>query len=310
MKAVVCTRYGPPEVLQIQELAQPKPRDNEVLVKILATSVHIGDCKIRSLKPGMGPVKDFFFKPMMRIMLGFRGPRKNILGMEFSGTVEAVGGSVSKYQVGDEVFAANDLQFGAYAEYTCIPEDGIISHKPSNMSWGEAAVMPNGCMTALMILRKANIQPDQKVLIYGASGSVGTYALQVAKHSCAEVTCVCSTSNLEMVRSLGADRVIDYTKEDLTLDPQAYDVVFDAVGKLHPSQVKTALKEGGVHLNVLSSSNDIKLVQKDLLYLKDLVEQGHLISVIDRTYSIDQIVEAHHYVDKGHKKGNVVVNVV
>jgi len=309
MKAVICTRYGPPEVLQIQDVPQPTPRDNDVLVKIHATSVHIGDCKIRSLKPGMGPVKDFFFKPMMRIMLGFRGPRKSILGMEFSGTVEAIGGSVTKYRVGDEVFAANDLQFGAYAEYTCIPEDGIISHKPANMSWGEAAVMPNGCMTALMILRKANIQPGQKVLIYGASGSVGTYAVQVAKHAGAEVIGICSTSNLDMVSSLGADRVIDYSKEGFTLDSGSYDVVFDAVGKIPPPKAKTALNEGGVYLNVLSSSNDITLVQKDLLYLKDMVEQGHIKSVIDRTFSIDQIVEAHHYVDQGHKKGNVVVNL-
>jgi len=309
MKAIVCTKYGPPEVLQLREVEKPEPLENEVLVKIHATSAHIGDCKIRSLKPGMGKVIDVFFKPMMRIMLGFFGPRKNILGMELAGKVESVGKTVTRFQPGDEIFAANDMQFGAYAEFTCLPEEGIISIKPNNMSFGEAAVLPNGCMTALMLLRMARIQPGHKVLIYGASGSVGTYAVQLAKYFGAEVTGVCSTSNIEMVKSLGA-ATIDYTQEDFTRSAETYDVIFDAVGKVPAAQAKKPLKNEGVYLNVLTTSSKMKLITEDLVYLKDLVEKGHLISVIDRSYPLVEMVEAHRYVDQGHKKGNVVITVI
>src|SRR5512136_1401123 len=200
MKAVICTKYGPPEVLKIIEVEKPVPRNHEVLIKTIATTVHIGDTKVRRLEPGLGPVKDFFFKPLMRIMVGFKGPRKKILGMELAGDIEAIGKKVTLFKIGDPVFASTEFRFGTYAQYCCIPEDGILAIKPNNMSYEEAAPVSNGGLTALINLRKANIQKGQKVLIYGASGSVGTYAVQIAKHFGAEVTGVCSTANLKMVK--------------------------------------------------------------------------------------------------------------
>ncbi len=309
MKAIICTKYGPPELLRVEEIQKPFPRDNEVLVKVHATTVHIGDSKIRRLKPGLGPVKDFFFKPIMRIMLGFRGPRMKILGMELAGDIESVGKDVKQFKPGDPVFAATGRGMGAYAEYKCIPEKGVMAHKPINMSYGEAAAVPNGCLTALLILRKARIQPGQKVLIYGASGSVGTFAVQLAIYFGAEVTGVCSTTNLEMVKSLGARNIIDYTKADFTRNAETYDVIFDAVGKVPPALAKKSLKDSGHYLNVLTTSNSIKFMTEDLIYLKDLIEAGNLKSVMDRSYPLEEIVEAHKYVDQGHKKGNVAITV-
>ncbi len=309
MKAVVCTKYGPPEVLKIKEVKKPFPKPNEVLIKILATTVHIGDTKIRRLEPGLGPVNDFFFKPIMRIIVGFTGPRKKILGMELSGEIEAAGKDVTLFKVGDPVFASTEFKFGAYAQYCCIPENGILAMKPANMSHEEAAPVSNGGITALIHLRKANIRKGQKVLIYGASGSVGTYAIQIAKYFGAEVTAVCSTTNMEMVKSLGADKVIDYTQQDFTQSGENYDVIYDAVGKIESSKRKKSLKKTGIYLNVFSMSGNIKLKVEDLYTLKELCEAGKLRTVIDKRYPMEEIVEAHKYVDKGHKKGNVVITM-
>ncbi len=309
MKAVICTKYGPPEVLQINEVEKPVPKPNEVLIKILATTVHIGDTKIRRFEPGLGPVKDFFFKPIMRMIVGFTGPRKKILGMELSGEIEAAGKDVTLFKIGDPVFASTEFRFGAYAQYCCIPERGIIAIKPTNITHEEAAPVSNGGITALIHLRQANINKDQKVLIYGASGSVGTYAIQIAKYFGAEVRAVCSSANLELVRSLGADKAIDYTKEDFTLNGETYDVIYDAVGKIEYSKRKKSLSKSGHYINVLSPKGNIKLKVEDLYVLKELCEAGKLRTVIDKIYPMEEIVEAHRYVDKGHKKGNVVITI-
>ena len=309
MKVVVCTKYGSPEVLQLEEAEKPAPKDNEVLIKIHATTVHIGDTKIRRLEPGMGSVRDLFIKFMMRVMIGFSGPRKKILGMELAGEIEALGKNVTLFKQGDAVFGSTEFKFGTYAEYCCMPEDGVLAIKPSGMSYEEAAPVSNGALTALLNLRKANIQKGQRVLIYGASGSVGTYAIQLAKYFETEVTGVCSTVNLEMVKSLGADKVIDYTQKDFTKSGEDYDIVFDAVGKISPSKRKKSLAKSGVYIDVLAMSNNHKLKVEDLHTLKELCETGRLRSVIDKCYPMEEIVDAHRYVDKGHKKGNVVITL-
>ena len=245
----------------------------------------------------------------MRFMIGFRGPRKKVLGMELAGEIEATGKDVTLFKTGDKVFAATEMTFGAYAEYKCMSENSVLAKIPANKSYEEAAPIPNGGITALRFLRIANLQKDQKILIYGASGSVGTYAVQLAKHMGAEVVGVCGTSNLDMVRLLGADKVIDYTQGDFTKGPEMYDVIFDAVGKTSHSECKNNLKPTGVYLNVLKSSGGLKLKNEELMFLQKLFTKGEIKSVIDRRYSLDQIVEAHHYVDKGHKKGNVIITV-
>ncbi len=307
MKAVICPKYGPPEVLEIREVAKPLPKDHEICIKVHATTVHIGDTKLRSLKPGLGPVKDFFFKPLMRIIVGFNGPRKKILGMDLAGEIESVGNKVSKFKVGDPIFASTALNFGAYAEYCCLPEDGAIAIKPSNLSYEEAAPISNGGLTALLNLRKAKIQKGQKVLIYGASGSVGTYAVQLAKYFETDVTAACSKTNIEMVKSLGADKVIDYTLNDFTQNGETYDIIFDAVGKIEKAKRKKSLTASGVYIDVLDLGSNFKLKAEDLNFLKDLFQAGKLKTVIDKRYPLSEIVEAHRYVDKGHKKGHVIV---
>jgi len=305
MKAIVYEKYGLPDVLQIKEVEKPIPKDNEVLVKIHATTVTIGDVIVRK---GEHPDSKFFTL-MLHLVFGIKKPRRSILGMEIAGEVEEVGKQVTKFKKNDKVFGSTfGLKFGGYAEYKCFPEDGILEIKPINTTYEEAATVPGGGMTALHCLRKGNIQKGTKILINGASGAVGTNSVQIAKYFGAEVTGVCSSSNLELVKSLGADSAIDYGKEDFTLMDESFDVVFDAVAKLPPSHAKKALKKGGVYINVLKHSGGKEKIE-DLIFLKQLIENGELKPVIDRCYPLEQISEAHRYVEKGHKKGNVVITL-
>lgn len=306
MKAFVYTQYGPPEVLHLANIPKPAPRDHEVLVKVCATTVTIGDTIMRSLNL---PIHGWQ-KIMGRLILGWNKPRRPILGMELAGEVDSVGRNVTRFKPGDPVFASTfDVDFGGYAEYKCLPENGVIAIKPANLTYAEAAAVPGGGQTAWHCLKKGKIQPGQKILIYGASGAVGTFAVQLASRRFgAEVTGVCSGANLELVKSLGAAQVLDYTQQDFTQSGEAYDVIFDAVGKLSPAQAKKALKPGGIYINVHADSNGGEKTEYMLL-LKDLIEAGLLKPVIDRVYPFEQMIAAHRYVEQGHKKGNVAITL-
>lgn len=305
MKAVIYTQYGAPDVLKLVEIDKPTPKDQEILVKIHATTVTSGDVRLRA-----SDFPPLFWLPA-RLIFGLFKPKKTILGHELSGTVEAKGKDVKKFQVGDEVFGTTTmLNTGSYAEYTCLPEKwkhGVVALKPTNMNFKEAAALPVGGMTALFLLEKAKISQSQSVLVYGASGSVGTYAVQIAKHLEAKVTGVCSTANVDMVKSLGADEVIDYKQEDYTTLGHKFDVVFDAVGKISKAKAKKVLKSDGTFVSVQMLTSE---KEEHLLKLKALAESGEIKPFIDQYYSLEELGSAHAYVDQGRKKGNVVIEVI
>lgn len=323
MRAIICMRYGPPEVLQPAEVEDPVPKDNEVLIRVHATTVTMGDCELRRF--------DFpaWMRPLARIGFGVRGPRRQILGQELSGTVVSAGKNVSRFREGDEVFAATGFRLGAYAEYACLPGNGAIANKPSNMSFEEAAAVPVGGLTALHFLKKAHIQEGQEVLINGAGGTIGTFAVQIAKSLGASVVAVDRGEKLDMLRSLGADGVIDHTSKDFTRSGKSYDVIFDVVGKSPFPGSLSSLKENGYYLQanpglshltrgrLTSLKGGRKVVTsagedrpEDLEALRDLIEAGQVRSVIDRRYPLEQMVEAHRYVESGRKQGNVVITVM
>ncbi len=318
MKAVECTKYGGVEFLKLVEIEKPSPKESEVLIKIHATSVTSGDARIRRADPFL-----------IRLIFGCKKPRKSVLGVVVSGEIEAVGKSVTKFKVGDQVFGSAGMNFGAHAEYVSVSENGVLALKPSSISYEEAAAIPFGATAALHFLKTANIQQGQKVLIYGASGAIGTLAVQLAKNQGAIVTGVCSTSNIKMVKALGADKVIDYTLEDFTKNGETYDVIFDTVGKSSFWGALKSLNKNG-HLLMASAgmgllmgsaivspfinkkiaSGIIEETADDLNFIKLLIESGKLKAVIDKTYSLEQIAMAHNHVDQGHKKGNVIIRIL
>ena len=318
MKAIAWTKYGAPEVLKLKEFEKPSPKNKEVLIKIHASSVTVGDCRLRAFKMPMG-----FWLPT-RLVFGLIKPRNPILGMDISGEIESVGKDVKLFKEGDKVYGTTGMRLGANAEYTCLPENSALVKKPNNMSYEQAVATVFGGLTAIHFLRdKANIQRGQKVLINGASGAVGTASIQLAKYFGTEVTGICSTSNIELVTSLGAKKVIDYTKEDFTKNKESYDVILDTVGNLSLPQCEKSLKKQGklILINTGLLTNLLSVIKKNLIcgvageskeglnFLKERVEAGDFKAVVDRTYPLEQTAEAHRYVDTGHKKGNVVISV-
>lgn len=330
MKAVVYEKYGPPDVFELQEVGKPTPKDNEILIKIHATSVNIGDLWARNFK-AISPRKFTMPLPLWlpsRMYFGLSKPNINILGSEFSGKVEATGRAVKRFKKGDPIFGYRGQSMGAYAEYLCMPEEGLVAAKPANMTFEEAAVVPYGALTALNLLRNVNLQKGQKVLINGASGGIGSAAVQLARYYGAEVTGVCGTQRVDFVKSLGADKVIDYTKEDFTRNGERYDLIFDIPGKSSFSHCKDSLNPNGrilyasfkmkqlLEMLWTSRIGDKKVIcalsgekPVDLHFIKELVEAGKIRSIIDRCYPLEQAAEAHRYVETGHKKGNVVITI-
>ena len=306
MKAIVYEKYGPPEVLQIKDVKKPLPQNNEILVKVKDSSVSAGVLWIRK---GEHPDSKFFTF-MIRLMFGLKKPKIPILGYEFSGEVESVGDNVKTFKSGDKIFGTTTgLKQGAYAEYLCIPEkpnQGVVSLMPENLSFEEASAIPIGSMAALDILKKADIKKGERILIYGASGSVGTYAVQLAKYFGAEVTGVCSSKNIELIKSIGADYIIDYKKTDISNVVQKYDVIFDAVGKISKPVCKKIMNKNSRYITIKSITNE---KTEYLDFLKDLIKNGEIKPVIDRIYSFEDIVDAHGYADTGHKIGNVVIKM-
>lgn len=305
MRAVVCSRYGPPEVLVLKEIPTPVPRKNEVRIRIVATAVTSSDCYTRGLNLSLA------YRIMARLVLGWKAPRQPVLGMVLSGEVDSVGSGVSSFEVGDRVFGFNRHRFGTYAQYVCWPADGLLAKRPANLTDEEAAAIPYGGLLALSLLRKADVRAGQRILVFGASGAVGTSAVQLARHLGAHVTGVCSTANVELVTSLGAQRVVDYTVEDFTQGTARYDLILDAVGKRKSAaalrQCRPVLAPGGACISVDDGRPDLR--REDLVFLGELATEGEIRPVIDRTYPMDGIVEAHRYVDTGHKRGNVVITV-
>lgn len=330
MKAVVHTEYGSPDVLHIQEVEQPSPKANEILIRVRATPVGYGDVLARrfnTISPRSFTMPFFFWLPA-RLAFGIRKPRKPILGSEFAGEIEGIGSDVTRFKVGDPVFGYRGPTMGAYAEYICMPEDGLVAAKPANMSYEEAAAVPYGALTALSILKRVRLQRGQKVLVNGASGGIGSYAVQLAKAAGAEVTGVCSTPRLELVRSLGADKVIDYTREDFTRNGETYDLIIDILGKSSFARCRRSLKPDGCYL--LASFKMRQLFQmlwtsrlsrqkvicamsleqpEDLVFIKERVEAGWLKSIIDRCYPLEQAADAHRYAETGLKTGSIVLTV-
>ena len=312
MKAIICARYGPPEVLRPAEVPKPVPRDNEVLIRIHATTCHFGDVRVR------GAILPLWMQLPFRLYMGILKPRCRILGMELAGVVEAVGKAVRRFEIGDAVLASSGFSLGSYAEYICLPEDaadarkGLVVHKPTAMSFAEAAAgLATGGLSALSMLRKADVLPGRSVLVYGASGSVGMYAVQLARYFGAVVTGVCSTRNLDLVRSLGAHKVIDYTRNELETCTETFDVVLDAVGKLPAVMSKRLSAHSGRRLDVRRDVGPVgKMTTAELEFLAALIDAGELRTFIDREYPLDRIVEAHAYVQQEHKRGHVVINVI
>ena len=326
MKAIVYEKFGPPEVLQIKEVEKPIPKDNEVLIKVHAVHVNFGDIITRNFRK-ISPRK--FHQPFLlwffaKIFLGFRKPKVKILGSEFAGEIESVGKDVERFKKGDEVFGYRGMNMGAYVEYLCMPEKGTVALKPTNMTYEEASTVSGNSMTARNILSKVNIQSGQKVLINGASGGIGSIALQLAKSYGAEVTGVCGTPRMEMVKALGADKIIDYTKEDFTTKGKTYDLIFDVLGKSSFSRSKKVLNKNGIYLlanfksrqllqalrTKIIGNKKVKCVlnfEEDIDSIKELVEAGKIKSFVDKSFPMEQAAEAHDYVEKGFKKGYVVI---